>query len=97
MPPGPILAPFSPLGATYTASLTFNHTRVEDQARYDGFGIAWFDYNDDGKPELIVANDSTPNYLCRNRGDGTFEDVSYVSGTALDENGREQAQLSCRC
>ena len=70
---------------------------VEDQARYDGFGIAWFDYNDDGKPELIVANDSTPNYLCRNRGDGTFEDVSYVSGTALDENGREQAQLSCRC
>jgi hypothetical protein len=66
---------------------------VEDKAGYYGFGVAWFDYDDDGRLDLIVANDSTPNYLYRNRGDGTFEDVSYPSGAAVNENGREQAHM----
>jgi len=43
------------------------------------------DVNNDGKPDLIVANDSCPNYLYLNKGDGTFEDVSYASGYALNE------------
>jgi hypothetical protein len=64
---------------------------VADRAGYYGFGVAWFDYDDDGKLDLIVANDSTPNYLYHNKGDGTFEEVGYLSGTALNENGREQA------
>jgi enediyne biosynthesis protein E4 len=66
---------------------------VADAAGLYGFGVAWFDFDDDGKLDLFVANDSTPNSLYRNRGDGTFEDVSYASGAALDEAGREQAHM----
>ena len=66
---------------------------VADKAGYYGFGVAWFDYDDDGRLDLIVANDSTPNYVYHNRGDGTFEDVSYASGAALNEHGREQAHM----
>jgi hypothetical protein len=66
---------------------------VADAAGLYGFGVAFFDFDDDGKPDLFVANDSTPNYLYRNRGDGTFQDVSYASGAALDEAGHEQAHM----
>lgn len=66
---------------------------VDDKAGYYGFGVAWVDIDDDGRLDLAVANDSTPSYLYRNRGDGTFEDISYPSGTALNENGREQAGM----
>ena len=68
-------------------------TGVADKNGLYGLGVAWFDYNDDGRLDLLVANDSTPNYLYRNKGDGTFEDVSYSSGTAINENGREQAHM----
>ena len=51
------------------------------------------DINNDGKPDLLVGNDSTPNYLYLNKGDGTFEDVSYASGFALNEAGRETASM----
>ncbi len=66
---------------------------VDDSAGYYGLGVAWFDSDDDGLLDLIVANDSTPNYLYHNRGNGTFEDVSYLSGAALNENGRAQAHM----
>jgi hypothetical protein len=66
---------------------------VDDSAGYYGLGVAWFDYDDDGRLDLIVANDSTPNYLYRNLGNGKFEDVSYMSGAALNENGRAQAHM----
>ena len=66
---------------------------VADAAGFYGFGVAFFDFDDDGKLDLFVANDSTPNYLYRNQGDGTFKDVSYASGAALDETGREQAHM----
>ncbi len=66
---------------------------VTDTKRLYGFGVAWFDMDDDGHLDLIVANDSGPNYVYRNRGNGTFEDVSYASGAALDGNGRDQAHM----
>jgi hypothetical protein len=66
---------------------------VADEKGYYGFGAAFCDVNDDGKPDLMVANDSTPNFLYLNKGDGTFEDASFVSGFALNENGREQAGM----
>lgn len=66
---------------------------VSDPDGYYGFAAAFVDVDDDGKLDLVVANDSTPNYLYRNRGDGTFEDASYASGFALNENGREQASM----
>jgi hypothetical protein len=55
---------------------------VEDSAGYYGLGVVWSDFNDDGRPDLFVADDSTPNYLYRNDGKGHFADVSYISGTA---------------
>jgi len=64
---------------------------VADKKRYYGFAVAWFDADDDGRLDLFVANDSTPNYLYHNKGDGTFEDISFQSGAALNETGREQA------
>src|SRR5579864_1842614 len=65
---------------------------ADREGRY-GFASVFADIDDDGWPDLIVANDSTPNYLYRNRSDGTFEDVSYMSGFALNEEGRAQASM----
>jgi hypothetical protein len=66
---------------------------VSDRDGYYGLAAVFVDVDDDGWVDLAVANDSTPNYLYRNRHDGTFEDVSYVSGFALSEDGREQASM----
>jgi len=66
---------------------------VADEKGYYGFGAAFCDIDDDGKLDLIVANDSTPNFLYLNKGNGAFEDVSFVSGFALNEDGREQAGM----
>jgi hypothetical protein len=66
---------------------------VSDRKGLYGFGVAWFDMDDDGRLDLFVANDSGPNYLYRNLGNGRFDDVSYPSGAALDSEGREQAHM----
>jgi len=66
---------------------------VADKPGYYGLSSVFVDINNDGKPDLLVANDSTPNYLYINKGDGTFEDDSYASGYALNENGRETASM----
>ena len=66
---------------------------VSDKNAYYGLASLFIDVNDDGKPDLLVADDSTPNYLYLNKGDGTFEDISYASGYALNENGRETASM----
>jgi len=66
---------------------------VADSTRYYGLTAVFADVNNDGKVDLMVANDSTPNYLYLNKGDGTFEDASYTSGYALNENGRETASM----
>jgi hypothetical protein len=66
---------------------------VDDPNGYYGLGALFADVNGDGKPDLLVANDSTPNYLYMNKGDGTFEDVSYSSGYALNESGREVSNM----
>jgi hypothetical protein len=66
---------------------------VGDSNRYYGLTAVFADVNNDGKVDLMVANDSTPNYLYLNKGDGTFEDASYASGYALNEDGRETASM----
>jgi enediyne biosynthesis protein E4 len=66
---------------------------VSDTALRFGMGVAWCDFNDDGRIDLYVANDSGPNYLYKNNGDSTFTDVGLASGTALSENGTEQASM----
>jgi hypothetical protein len=68
-------------------------TGVADKPGYYGLSSVFIDVNNDGKPDLLVGNDSTPNYLYINKGDGTFEDQSYPSGYALDKEGRETASM----
>ncbi len=55
--------------------------------RYYGLTPVFADVNNDGKVDLLVADDSTLSYLYLNRGDGTFEDASLTSGFALSEDG----------
>ncbi len=66
---------------------------VDDPAGYYGLGVLFADVNNDGRPDLLVANDSTPNYLYINKGDGTFDNQSYASGYALNGDGREVANM----
>jgi len=66
---------------------------VSDPDRYYGLGAVFVDVDDDGWVDLVVANDSVPKYLYRNRHDGTFEDISLISGFALSEDGRPQASM----
>jgi enediyne biosynthesis protein E4 len=64
----------------------------EGHSRY-GFTSVFVDVDNDGKVDLLVANDSTPNYLYLNKGDGTFKDVSIPSGFALNQDGQEVANM----
>ncbi len=76
---------------------TFEDTSVKagvnDPQKYYGFSSAFVHANEDNWLDLIVVNDSTPKLFYINKGDGTFEEVGYPSGVALNENGREQAGM----
>src|SRR5688500_1835597 len=56
-------------------------------------GVATHDFDGDGRTEFIVANDTAPNNLYRNRGDGTFEDVGVPAGVAVDDAGRSRGAM----
>lgn len=58
-----------------------------------GLGVAVADFDNDGWPDIFVANDSVPQTLFRNRGDGTFEDIGLISGAGYDENGKTFAGM----
>jgi hypothetical protein len=66
---------------------------ADEVNRYYGLTPVFVDVNNNGKIDLLVANDSTLSYLYLNRGDGTFEDASYTSGFGLNEDGREVASM----
>jgi hypothetical protein len=68
-------------------------TGTNDSQRYYGFSSVFVHVNEDDLLDLLVVNDSTPKQLYINKGDGTFEEVGYPSGIALNENGREQAGM----
>ncbi len=66
---------------------------VSDKRRYYGFSSTFVDIDDDGKVDLVVTDDSSPNYLYLNKGDGTFQDASFYSGFALNQDARETASM----
>jgi len=66
---------------------------VSDPQAYYGLASVFVDEDDDGWVDLVVANDSVPRYLYRNLHDGSFEDVSYLSGFALTNEGLAQASM----
>lgn len=60
---------------------------------YYGFTPLWVDVDNDGWPDLFVADDGTPNLLYRNRGDGTFEEIGATAGVAYSGDGREKSNM----
>lgn len=64
---------------------------VSDPNGYYGLGVVCSDFDGDGWVDIFVANDATPNFLYHNNGNGTFKDIGFISGTAVNENGSEQA------
>jgi hypothetical protein len=66
---------------------------VDDSAARFGLGVVWGDFDNSGWPSLLVANDTGPNYLYRNKHDGTFEDVGMLSGVSLSPEGNEVGNM----
>jgi hypothetical protein len=60
---------------------------------YYGFGVIFTDLDDDGWPDIFVANDSVPNLLFRNNRNGTFSEIGLASGLALSGDGKAQAGM----
>jgi len=66
---------------------------VDDANHYFGLGAVWSDFDNDGKLDLLVANDGEPNYLYHNEGNGRFKEIAYDAGIAVSEDGVEQANM----
>jgi hypothetical protein len=66
---------------------------VDDPNGYYGMQAVWADFNNTGRPDLYVTNDSTPKFLYKNDGHGKFSEIGLESGTAVDEDGSEQASM----
>jgi hypothetical protein len=67
--------------------------KVEDKKLYFGFQAVFEDFDNDGWPDLFVGNDSNPNYLYRNKKDGTFEETGVPSGVAFSGDGKEMSSM----
>jgi hypothetical protein len=60
---------------------------------YYGLGVIFTDLDNDGWPDIYVANDSTPNFLFHNNRNGTFTETAFEAGAALNEQGMAQASM----
>lgn len=67
---------------------------LHNTSKQRGMGAVWGDYDNDGWPDLFVANDVGPNFLYHNKHDGTFEEVGLASGTALSNDGRAMGNMA---
>jgi hypothetical protein len=70
---------------------------VHDAPGHYGLGVIWADYDNDGWPDLFVANDAGPNYLYHNNGDGTFTDIAALAGVAYSGSGVAQGNMGVDC
>jgi hypothetical protein len=66
---------------------------VDDPEGGYGLGVLWTDADEDGHVDLFVANDAGPNFLYRNKGDGSFEETGFMAGTAVGEDGSDQGTM----
>ena len=94
-----------PRGLPWTKNILYHNVGggkfadVTTKAHFDqtsghySLGVATFDFDNDGWPDIYIACDSTASILFRNNHDGTFSDVAVSSGAAYNEDGREQAGM----
>jgi hypothetical protein len=68
-------------------------TGTDDPGGYYGLSVIWADFDNSGRPDIYVADDSTPNYLYKNEGDGKFSEIGLESGTAVSADGSEQGSM----
>lgn len=68
-------------------------TGTDDPGGYYGLGVMFADFNNTGRPDIYVANDSTPNFLYKNEGKGKFTEIGLESGTAVSADGSEQGSM----
>jgi enediyne biosynthesis protein E4 len=68
-------------------------TGVVDTDKAYGFSVVWCDFDNDGLLDIYVANDSMPNYLWHNKGNGTFEEIGMEAGCAVSGDGRPQSSM----
>jgi hypothetical protein len=73
-------------------------TDVTDASRIgskasSGLGIVTFDFDSDGWQDIFIANDANPNFLFHNKKDGTFEEMGFVAGVAVADNGKAEAGM----
>jgi hypothetical protein len=66
---------------------------VDDPNGYYGMSVIFSDFNNTGRPDIYVANDSAPKFLYKNLGNGKFTEIGLESGTAVSEDGSEQASM----
>ena len=66
---------------------------ADDPTGYYGLGVIWSDFNNTGRQDIYIANDSTPKFLYKNSGNGKFQEIGLESGTAVNEDGSEQASM----
>ena len=66
---------------------------VRDTVKGYGLSATFLDFDNDGWPDIFVANDSMPNFLWHNKGNGTFEEIAFESGCALSADGRAQSNM----
>jgi hypothetical protein len=83
---------FENLGNGHFKEATDAHG-LTDRVRAYGFGVIATDYDDDGRVDLFVANDSNPNFLYHNVGGGKFESVGLAAGVAVNGEARAQAGM----
>ena len=84
--------PSTPLGAG-TSFEDISKSSGVGALRGNGLGVAVADIDDDGWPDVFVANDATPNFLFRNNTNGTFTDVAGSAGVAVSADGRVKAGM----
>ncbi len=75
----------------YFEDITEQAGVLNDEGKSMGVAIA--DFNEDGWPDIVVSNDSQPNFLYINNGDGTFTDQAIRAGIGYDESGRARAGM----